>query len=181
MNNLAYFWQLEDGQVRGDPHDGIATLHRGSHAEIYTQDGTKIPVATTEWTLRIPPDASDTINVFCMYALRASSSPVPERVIEFGDSALVITNPQEFMDRVLSHLRDNNIQGNADLVEYVPNDYAGEIGPFRKLETFRWQSEWRLVCYAGPSGPRTLSLGPLEDIADLIPTSELNKRFRITR
>lgn len=180
MNTLPYYWEIEDGEVRGDPHDGIDKLLRGESARISSDDGTEIPVTVIGWNLRIHPINPDEINLFCMYSLRRSTFPVDDRAHEFGDTALILTRPQEFLDRIGAAMRDQNARGHGDLVEYVPDNYAGEIGPFRKLQKFSWQSEWRLVTYHGPKGPRTLSIGCLHDISKIVSVAELNQFVSFT-
>ena len=147
MNNLPYFWKTEDDELRGDPYDSVDEVARGSKARILLQDGTEVPFESTNWAIRIHPFEPARINVFCMYALRpsAGSFPVDDRNYKFGDCALVVTEPQEFIDRVATRLRKEGISGKADLVEYVDDQYIGKIGPFRKLGQFAYQSEWRLV------------------------------------
>ena len=34
MNPLRCFWKIEDEELRGDPADGIAELHRGDRGEV---------------------------------------------------------------------------------------------------------------------------------------------------
>ena len=140
MNDLPYFWKVEDEEVRGDPHDGIATLHRGTKATV-KKDGVELPITVIAWDLRLHPDNADEINIFSMYALRPSTTPIDDRVLKFGDTALILTQPQEFMNRILTVLKDQDIHGEAELVTYVPDDYTGEVGPFRKLQRFSWQAE----------------------------------------
>lgn len=181
MNNLPYFWKIEDDELRGDPYDSIVALERGTKARIFLQDGRELPFRSTRWDIKIPPPEAENINVFCMYALRpsAGSFPVSERNFDFGDHALLIADPQQFIDRVAAQLRKERIDGGADLVQYVDDQYIGKVGPFRKLKRFAYQSEWRLVCYSGPGGPRTITLGSIRDISIIMPSKEINQRVAI--
>jgi hypothetical protein len=173
MNNLPYFWRIEDGGLRGDECDSVDARHIGNFGAVKTLNGDTI-AAINNWTLREHPLQPEKINPFCMYALRQASIPVDERNYGFGDHALVVTNAPEFMERVETHLDRLRISWEADLVEYIDNNHTGRIGPFRKRKMFAYQSEWRVVCYDGPGGVREIKIGSIADISFIIPSSELN-------
>lgn len=103
-----------------------------------------------------------------------------ERNLRFGDHALVVPNPQQFIDRIASHLKTQGINGRADLVEYVDDKHTGDVGPFRKLKRFAYQSEWRLVCYNGPSGVRKIVIGSIRDISTIMLSKEINEKITIS-
>lgn len=62
-----------------------------------------------------------------------------------------------------------------DLVEYVPKRYAGDMGAFRKFETFAWQNEFRVGVdpLVARAGHIDLTMGSIGDIAELLPMSVL--------
>ena len=177
MNNLPYFWQIEDEELRGDPYDSVDEVARGRKSKILLPNGREVPFQSPSWVIRIHPPEPERINIFCMYALRPSTGnfPVDGRNYKFGDCALVVTQPQEFIDRVAALLRTDRINGRGDLVEYVDDQYAGEIGSFRKLRQFTYQSEWRLVCYDGPGEVRKIVIGGIRNISIVMPSREINK------
>jgi hypothetical protein len=182
MNNLPYFWGVEDEDLRGDPFDSVAEVERGHRGQLTLSDGTEWPAEITEWALRQHPLEPEKTNIFCMYALRPSAGtyPVDTRNLQFGDYALVMTNPQQFIDRTASCLKSQGLKGKAGLVEYVDNKYAGRVGPFRKLQKFAYQSEWRLVCFDGPGDVRKISIGGIQDISTIMLSSELNEKIQDT-
>jgi hypothetical protein len=144
LNNLPYFWKIEeDEELRGDPFDGVAEVLRGSKGTVTPRNGPGVPVDVHNWVIRVHPPEAEKMNIFCMCAVHpsAGSFPVDERNFRFGDHALVLTNPQEFIDRTASQLESENISRRADLVEYVDDEHMGEVGPFRKLRSFAYQSE----------------------------------------
>jgi len=153
MNNLFYFWKIEKDELRGDLFDGI----------------------------RIGPDEPKKVNIFCMYALRSASGsfPVHEKNYKFGDHALILTNPQEFINRLSVKLNTESFRPEANLVEYYDDTYIGKVGPFRKPDRLAYQSEWRLVCYDGPGKAREIRIGSIEDISITMPSIEVNQRIKI--
>lgn len=181
MNNLSYFWQVENDENRHDPNDSLISYHMGNKGYAVI-NGVKINMSY--WECRNPPPNPETINIFCMYALRPfhGSFPVDERNFAFGDTALVILNGDEFISRVEDVLKKEYLIEKSDfnLVEYIPDNYNGEIKPFRKRERFKHQSEWRLVCVGGSGGPRKLHIDKgLKDISRIIPATEINSEIRI--
>ncbi|WP_372724548.1 hypothetical protein, partial [Novipirellula sp.] len=94
MNTLRKFWETEDSGVRGDPLDTVHTMANGAHGEVRTPDGEKIPVEVTSWTLQTRPADPDSINLFCMYALRwdEHAPPIDDRVQGFGDTAVLFND-----------------------------------------------------------------------------------------
>ncbi len=179
MNNLPYFWQIEDKELRGDKFNSITEIRSGKTGIAVPKNEPDKPVTITNWNLRIYPVQPEKINVFCMCAVRpsAGSFPVDERNFRFGDYALILTKGQEFIERISSHLKSQKISHKANLVEYVCNNYTGKIGPFRKFINFAYQSEWRLVCCDGPGKERIFRIGSIKDICIVVKSSEVNKRL----
>lgn len=180
LNNLPYFWEIEDEELRGDSFDGVAEVRRGRNGTATPVGDTENPLKVTNWVLRVHPSQPERINIFCMYAVRPSlgSFPVEERNFQFGDYALVLTNPQEFIERISSRLTSQGVKHRAALVDYVDDEYTGEFGPFKKLSRFSYQSEWRLVCYDGPGEVRRLHIGSIAEISAIVPSAEVNQKIR---
>lgn len=188
MNNLPYFWKVEDNELRGDLNDGVSEIQRGVKGSLKNEYGSVIPITMTKWELRILPENADKINIFCMYALRPARGTYPINVEnnKFGNHTLLITNPNEFINRIQNKVKKELIKTNckypeASFVEYVANDYKGNIGLFKKLMKFSYQSEWRFVCYDGIGGARKTSIGSLKDISIIIPSEEVNQRITIDK
>lgn len=181
LSHLPYFWEIEDEELRGDPFDCIAEVARGPKVGFTLANGKEVFIEGI-WTLRMHPFEPEKINIFCMYALRPlieGTFPVDERNLRFGEHALVLINPQEFMRRIESNLKSQGIKFEAHLVEYVDDEHTGKVGPFRKFKKFAYQSEWRLVCYDGPGKPRGIRIGSIRDISVIIRSDEINKEIRV--
>lgn len=182
MSTLDTFWSIEDGGVRGDRLDGICEMLRGKHGVASRADGTGSPVNISAWTFETRPTEPKKINLYCMYALRWDSGVVnvDERVNEFGDAALVFTDPNQFLERLYAALQLTERYFRADLVEYVPDDHVGEVGIFRKTARYSFQSEWRVACYDGLGEPLVLNLGSLAGISKLVPPTELKTLIEVS-
>ena len=108
--------------------------------------------------------------VFCMYGLtymipeKRYQKP-DERIREFGDTAVIILNPNEFLKRVLQAL-----------------DYYGPLDEFCKSVSFAWQNEMRMrVALLNPESKKliqntdniTVNIGDIRDISVQIPVEDL--------
>jgi hypothetical protein len=181
LNNLPYFWNIEDEELRGDPFDCAFQVIRGPKVTMVTPDGNELNVCK-DYTLRIRPLEPEKINIFCMYALRPlieGAFPIDEKNQRFGDHAIILMNRDEFLQRLESSLKSQEIVGDADLVEYVNDEHIGKLGPFRKFNKFFYQYEWRLVCYDGPGEARQIRIGSIRDISVILPFKEVNKQIQI--
>ena len=179
LNNLKYFWEIEDEELRGDPFDCVAEVLRGPKITMVHASGKDLTIGG-KWIIRMHPPEKEKINIFCMYALRPLISfPVDERNFRFGEHALILMNTPEFMRRIELHLKSQRIIANADIVEYVDDEYIGKVGPFRKHKRFAYQSEWRLVCEDGLGKTRIMRIGSIRDISVIIRSEEVNKEIRV--
>ncbi len=181
LNNLPYFWEIEDEELRGDPFDCAIQVIRGPKVTMVMPDGNEMTMCT-DYTAKIRPSEPEKINIFCMYALRPlveGAFPVDKKNFRFGEHALILLNRDEFIQRAESSLKSQKIIGDADLVEYVNDAYNEQLGPFKKFNRFCYQYEWRLVCYDCPGGPRSIRIGSIRDISVILPIKEVNKQIQI--
>jgi len=184
MNTLKYFVELETGSPRKDSDEGTSHLWRGNGAMLQVElEGRFMPVGEIR-EVRSRPNALQTVNVFCMYALRESSSDrfVDPRNSAFGDTFAILTDFDEFMKRVRTAVPG---LGSAQelqygLVTYVDTaTYEGPVGIFTKGSDFSFQSEFRIGLLPGTGAPLRLHVGDLCDIVVFGRLSDLNDRLRV--
>lgn len=181
LNNLSYFWKIEDDELRGDPFDCAIQVIRGPKVTMVMPDGNEVTVCR-DYTMKIQPIEPEKINIYCMYALRPhieGAFPVNERNLRFGDHALILINPNEFMRRLESTFKGQKIVAKGGLVEYVNDKHNGKLGPFRKFDRFSYQYEWRLVCSGGMGEPRKIQIGSIRDISAILPSNDVNKQIKV--
>ncbi|MDC4505781.1 hypothetical protein OIN82_18535 [Acinetobacter baumannii] len=132
-------------------------------------------------------------NVFCLYApsvdiekkytLEAMREIVAfqEDAEKLGDYLVIITNPDEFFERVRKTILKLGYTLKRGLVEYVdfnnPVHVPIEKIGFVKSDEFSHQKEYRLMVDDGRNIDEyiELQIGPLNDIAFLIPTKDFNQ------
>lgn len=181
LNNLPYFWNLEDEELRGDPFDCAVQVIRGPKITMVMPDRNEVTVCR-DYTLKIRPSEPEKINIFCMYALRPlieGAFPVDKKNQRFGDHALILMNRDEFIQKLESSLKSQRIVADGELVEYVNDEHTGELGPFRKFNRFSYQHEWRLVGYDGSGEPRKIQIGSIRDISVILPSDQVNKEIKV--
>lgn len=92
------------------------------------------------------------LKVFCMYGLtylldkKEYQRPDP-RLKEFGDTAVILYQPNAFLARVLNGLKykyGEYFNFKLDQIYYYPSNYYGELNEFCKHEMYAWQNEWRI-------------------------------------
>ncbi len=148
----------------------------------------------------IDEDRFQYYKVYCMYGLtylideRRYETP-NDRINEFGDTAVIILQPDEFLHRLITGLNKqfgNNINFRLDEVHYYPPDYFGELDEFCKPSSFAWQNEMRIrvalldekntitsdngrvyKSLIQSAEPITVEIGDISDITVQIPVQDL--------
>ena len=207
-NTLGYFQKLEGGGGQPDPREGslwIDTKTSFVHLGDLQLTGDMVkPIA-------FQSNLTNRVNVICLYALHSrllipASDELPANLDEkvyrqefrapedFGSYAVVVTDPEEFMARVVQELQLRYIKGSIarfriDSVKYgaiQPSffDYmGGKLSPldpvFHKRQKFRYQNEYRIAFDTGvdEEEPRTLDIGDIRDITHPLRTAELRGSF----
>lgn len=139
-------------------------------------------------------------NIYCMYGLtylteKNSFEKPDNRLLDFGDTAVIFLNPNEFLHRIfvaLDKKYGHNVNFKLDEVHYYPKDYYGDLDEFCKHEQYAWQNELRMrialldqnSVVVDPDGrerkhiiqntdPITIEIGDIRDISIQIPVEDL--------
>lgn len=139
-------------------------------------------IQVSNFVIKSGPNTPENINLFCMYAMRPEygTYPIDEKNFRFGTHALILFNSQEFINRLSLFIKQNSLTAKANLVKYIDNSHSGNVGPFKKLKTFEYQSEWRLVCKNTTGKEQKLKIGSLKDISILVKADNINNEITIT-
>ena len=190
MRRLGYYRDVDNSAV-GDPNEALRMFYSGKNPTV------KLKAMLENTSIELPflelkgksPEAD--LGVYCMCGFRPFGEgdepditvPGPffqmkpgndtrigmdTRFHEFGDTAVVFKNTVEFIERfaLAADKVGNPVQGR--FVEYIPDNYCGNMNPFKKFDKYRYQNEWRFLTEDPVSEPLALTLGPLKDIAILI-------------
>ncbi len=182
MNTLSYFADIEKAPARCDVNEGQAFWLQGEKVAFEVEvDGKFRSIAgIRHLAYRHPDDLR--VNVFCMYALRASQAEtlVDSRNFQFGDTFVVLRDGDAFLTRVQVTAEKTGFELKWDLVQYVDRQtFHGKMGIFRKASDFSYQSEFRIALLPGAGSPYVLDVGDLTDIAIIAPLCEINRIMRV--
>lgn len=203
MNTLRYFKEYRDtaGELRGDPYEGLAAWYQPKKITLQIGDH-EVKASDIAHPIAIHDQELLDKNAFCIYSLNSGDhkSISKETIDEFkrsielhescfglGNFCVVILNAQEFIDRILSSIKINNISGKLGLVEYFKEheyhgDFPAEKYGFHKRSFFSHQREYRLLVdtHCSLSGPHTLNIGDLSDIALITTPEDFKKQLQIS-
>ncbi|TDR51301.1 hypothetical protein DFP85_11883 [Halomonas ventosae] len=178
MNTDAYFSQLDTtDELRADAHEGLDEAWQVKDISIMDDSGEYVPIGGVQNPVGYRYGQKANINILCLYMFRNDSSfGFDERNIGFGNTAILINDAKEFVNRLKaasSSAGRSVLQGPVEYVE--KNTYHGTMGPFRKFSEYSYQSEFRFVLFGGTAEPIKFPIGDLRDICNVVPSSELPK------
>jgi hypothetical protein len=180
MQRWRTFRNIEHDQI-GDRNEGLSHAIQASNiiAEFNGKKAEGEPIGP----LRCTFNPSYNPMIFCLYCFtdrnfNESGSQIDPRCCGFGEYAVVITNIEKFNEMLLDALESSS-RGNvhSQLIDYVPYyNYQGEMGPFRKYDDFKYQSEYRFVYESEDTAPtHTLQIGSLKEVAILCPSEQVHQ------
>lgn len=104
--------------------------------------------------------------LYCMYAIY-DNYLVDKRMLDFGEYAVVIFNPKEFINRIKKYCSSNNLYPNCSPVSYYnENSSPLMLHPFTKRIKYAYQSEARIYIHnSKPTDYLCITIGNIEDIA----------------
>ena len=191
---LKYYGEKEqetgDADI-GDEFEGMIHVHQGymyipDTAEAYSLDDTLIRTIHSD------------DYVFCMFGISPDkrefefSEKQKEKMITFGDTALLILNQEEFLRRVSKAAKDDGYKVFYGKVQYYNPDIDGgnfllsliqgmwKIA-FWKRKRYSYQQEYRFLFVPENRQDKsrkdhiTLNLGDLSDITEIIPSKQALK------
>ena len=122
--------------------------------------------------IAIDDNYSDKTNIYSLSytnfnIIKLKNSIIDEANFAEGkDYAVLIHNPKEFVRRILKEIKKTTPFVEANKVEYIDEcNFGGEVGFFRKLRKYEYQSEYRIVARFNDSDVRTFHIGSISDIA----------------
>jgi len=185
LKPLAFYQEHYEGAPVGqiDPNEGLSACYQPEYARLLLNG---VSIAEFHSPIKVRQKLP-TIFAFCALAVtkkdiecNPTGFSLDERLRAFGEKVVVITDFDKFQRRVNSAVNNCSIRSVpglegriSGLVEYVPRNYHGEMGPFRKFDEFAYQREWRLAFIAENclEDHFVLDVGNLDDITLEVPSS----------
>jgi hypothetical protein len=183
MNTLRYFAEVEHNIARHDDREGQSFWMQPNRVTFSIQvNGEFKPISGLDGPVAFTNPQDLNVNVFCMYALRASVAKnlVNARNLAFGDTFAVLKEGDEFLRRVRTAADRAALTVEIKMVEYVnEREHHGRMGVFRKSSEFDYQSELRIALTPGTGAPYRLEVGDLADITSTGPLPDLNQLLKV--
>jgi len=187
INTVDFIRNCDNNQERSDPNDSILKRQFLGDAKVKMCDVgldiNKFGILFNGKNCVINIDRNDNGNIYCLSGIYTKDLMDKTELTEFktktfGESLIVISNPQKFIQRVKKGLLE---AGYKDIkyaqVEYYPNDYSGYIGVFKKHKDFSHQNEFRFYVPNAGNKPIKIYIGSIKDIAIMKESCFLRFKF----
>ncbi len=182
MQRLHNYQKIEHDEI-GDKNEGLTHLFQANKVKSFKINGKKVEVVKN-----IKVQASNAYNpfIFCSYALTENSfddnfnNTIDKKNLNFGDTALLITDINTFYERIEKTLQSNeNLY--ADVVEYIDeNIFHGEMGVFKKIDTYKHQNEHRIIIEKDcKDNILKFNIGAIHDISKIYSSKDLLNTLRL--
>lgn len=169
MNNIDYFRKYEESKpehLRGDRYECFDYISQQNKIMVLGEQMWEVDDITVFENRNTYPGY-----LYCMYALYADSNYcVDGRMLDFGEYAVIIKEPLEFIRRIQKACAKEHIIPNCYPVRYYnEKTEKGLLSPFLKRDKYYYQHEARIYIHkANPQENMVLKIGPIKDIAYLV-------------
>jgi hypothetical protein len=94
---------------------------------------------------------------------------IDDKMLEFGDYAIIINNPKLFLENVVETLESENLVYEAQKVKYKKLESRGhiEMTPFVKKIEHQHQKEFRIIL-KNQIEPKTIQIKDINDIGEIV-------------
>lgn len=180
LKPIKEFRKIEHSEI-GDSQEGLSHYFAAKDLQM-TYGGKSIPGVT-----RIKINMNANPHLFCLYGffnkhvMGEDGALIDKRNYSFGESAVVIKDVAEFIRRVREFAAFSGYGCQAQPIDYSNSDaFIGEYGPFKKLEKFNYQNEYRFA-FMGVEHtvPFNIEIGSIEDISEIIDSEKLESQISI--
>ncbi|MCU0417820.1 MAG: hypothetical protein MUE33_11620 [Cytophagaceae bacterium] len=180
---IEYFTKIETIDLRGDKLEGLAYIQNIKNIKLKLNEKTIANAPTGKLNMRHPKDKG---NIFCLFGLPTKKLNLTLKTVQklslnlegvrFGDYALLIFNPNEFIRRVDEALNKRDLAYTFSPVTYYNYKiFEGELTPFSKSDIYAAQSEVRLWIPNEKNNDLIIQIGNISDISRLLSIDELDK------
>ncbi|MGL1053714.1 hypothetical protein ACSTD8_21495 [Vibrio vulnificus] len=194
-------WKDENGELRGDPLEGITAYFQPDSVDIIL-GGKKINPKEISSPIVIHNDSLLGRNAFCLYSLNSDGfkTVTNENKLQFknilsihkdcyglGGYCVCVLKPHDFTNKIAQKLDTTNFNYTADLVKYFDErSFNGELDSkyhgLQKRSSYSHQHEFRLLVDRKVSTPSsfTLSIGNISKYCtEILTPDEFNDILKI--
>jgi hypothetical protein len=175
MHQLKYYKKLENDNIIGDNNEGLAAYYSGLNPTLTCQIKSEIKLISFHPKEIKIFGVHNEHAVYCMYEFNSGdididtwAKNIDKRIFGFGDTMIIIRLPKVFYKKLYKTAQKAGYELDSRPIEYVSSNYCGEIGPFRKFDEYKYQSEIRFITNKPTDGILQLKLGSLKEISIMI-------------
>ncbi len=182
LNTVGWFRQADANAERYDNMEGASEIDQVTWIKLQDEEGNVFEFSRPEDPRHTPKHGrlrsahvlthSDGFkgNIFSCTGIEVGEGSkfkrLDSRFGQFGDAAILIENPNQFLNRVEEALRSLGLEYLLSPVTYYdPNSFVGKLGPFMKKDMHAYQHEVRIWVKSDADEPIRLQVGSLRDIA----------------
>lgn len=173
MRSVAFFQELENdtndcSDGRGDAYEGVDVVLQASELIVNDTSITNISPIRCKYSNNNDGLIYSTFGVF-EDSMQDGNYSIPDDMRKMGDTAVIIYQPQIFIDRCTAYVKNIGGKLMARSVTYYDENVGNiSMSPWLKRKKFEYQSEYRLFIPCMNRAQLTLRLGSIEDIAKMI-------------
>jgi len=185
FNTINYFKQTEKNDARFDKLEGATMIDQIKNMKVQMPDGN---------ILNFSRNRGDSIklrhayliehadekkgNIFCCTAITTTNldsfKKINPKFREFGDSVLLIENPNRFLERIEAELNKLSLPFHLGLTSYYnKHEAVGQLHIFSKSDEYSYQSEIRIWVQNQMEEPIKIKIGPLIEYSAIFSMDEL--------
>lgn len=182
LNTIDWFRQADQNTERFDGLEGAVEIDQVSWIKLRDEQGKEFEFSRPEHPKHHPAHGvlrsahvlthEDRLkgNIFSCTGVAVGEGPkfrkLDRRFGQFGDAAILIENPNQFLTRVEKALQELGLKYLISPVTYYdPSSFIGKLGVFMKKDMHSYQHEVRIWVKSDSNEPIKLRLGSLRDIA----------------
>jgi len=168
--------EIEEIELRRDTREGAQSSIRIKDLKLLVENK-DLPITFKNARFNTFNLELDLTHIFCLYAVTPDLADgqlfIDKKVIKFGDTALLITDPGEFIKRVENATKEK-FRCTFKPVQYYPNtnDYT-RLTIFDKPNSFSFQREFRFHFDHIDKDYLEFKIGSLSDISVIIESEKL--------
>lgn len=180
-----YFKVFEQESFRNDKYEGASYIEQINNIKLLDPKTNRL-FATAKSGQLYKHNLNDSGNIYCLYGIETSTLDLSSgetkafnldmNGFNFGDTAVVIYDPKEFIRRVKIEVKRNQFSFQYSPVVYYDHEqYQGELSPFYKSKIYSPQNEVRFWIPNKFENDLCFNIGNISDIATLLPKDEISK------
>lgn len=182
LNTVDRFRQTDENTERFDSHEGASVIEQVTWMKFQDKEGNVVEFSRADHPRHasnharlhsahvLTHDQGAKGNIFSCTGVEVGEGgnfkTLDRRFGRFGDSLILIENPNQFLSRVEKALSALSLEYLISPVTYYePNSFRGKLGLFMKKAEHAYQHEIRIWVKSSSDKPMKLQIGSIRDIA----------------